>query len=209
MGLTSHDPSNARSRRTRAALLDATREILEGDGFEALTMAAVAGRAGVSRRAVYLHFASRAAMVDALFQHIAETEGLGESTRRVWEAPDAAAALDEWARHLADYHTRLLPVTRAIERVRRVDEDAARHRTRVVRAQLANCRKLAVWLDREDRLAPPWTVDTATDMLWALISTDMIEGLLVDRRWSRRRLAAHLAVVLRATFARDPAAETE
>lgn len=199
------DPSNARSRRTRAALLDATREILEDDGFEALTMAAVAARAGVSRRAVYLHFASRAAMVDALFQHIAETEGLGDSTRRVWEAPDAAAALDEWARHLARYHTRLLSVTRAIERVRRVDGDAARHRERVVRAQLANCRELAVWLDREDRLAPPWTVDTATDMLWALISTDMIEGLIIDRRWSRRRLAVHLAVVLRATFARDPA----
>jgi hypothetical protein len=31
----------------------------------------------------------------------------------------------------------------------------------------------------------------------------MIEGLLVERRWSRRRLAEHLAVLLRSTFARD------
>jgi len=29
---------------------------------------------------------------------------------------------------------------------------------------------------------PPWTVDTATDLVWALVSTDMIEGLLVERR---------------------------
>lgn len=198
------DPSNARSRRTRAALLDATRAILEDEGFEALTMAAVAERAGVSRRAVYLHFASRAALVDSLFEHIAEREGLAESTRRIWEAPDAVAALDEWARHLARYHTRLIPVTRAIERIRRADADAARHRQRVVRAQLANCRRLAVGLYDEGRLAPPWTVDTATDMLWALISTDMIEGLLVDRRWSRRALAGHLSVLLRSTFARGP-----
>jgi AcrR family transcriptional regulator len=194
------DPSNARSRRTRAALLDATRAILEDDGFEALTMAAVAARAGVSRRAVYLHFPSRAALVDALFQHIAEREGLGESTRRVWDAPDATAALDEWARHLATYHARLLPVSRAIDRVRRVDADAAHHRQRVVREQLANCRRLAARLAEEGRLAPPWTVESATDMLWALISTDLIEGLLVDRRWSRSRLADHLSVLLRATF---------
>lgn len=198
------EPTNARSRRTRAALLDATRAILEDQGFEDLTMAAVAEHAGVSRRAVYLHFSSRAALVDSLFQHIGQTEGLAESTGRVWEAPNAVAALDEWARHVARYHSRLLAVTRAIERVRREDADAARHWQRVVRAQLSNCRKLARWLEEEGSLASSWTIDTATDMLWALISTDMIEGLLVERRWSRKRLASHLSTLLTSTFASQP-----
>ncbi|MGH9225010.1 MAG: TetR/AcrR family transcriptional regulator, partial [Acidimicrobiales bacterium] len=199
-------PTNARSRRTRAALLASTRSILEREGFEALTMHAVAERAGVSRGAAYLHFGSRADLVAALFEHIAATEGPGESTERVWAAPDAAAALDEWARHLARYHSRLLAVTRAIERVHRIDADAADYRARVVEAQLANCRRLATWLHDEGRLAPPWSVATATDMLWALISTDMIEGLLVDRRWSQRRLGEHLGVLLRSTFAARPSA---
>jgi hypothetical protein len=110
------------------------------------------------------------------------------------------AALDRWARHLANYHPRLIAVTRAVEREHRRDSDAARHRSRVVRAQLANCRRLARWLDEDGRLAAPWTVATATDMLWALISTDMIEGLVVDRRWSRRRLEQHLAHLFRSTF---------
>lgn len=200
MTTTIEDPSNARSRRTRGALLAATRSILEERGFEALTMAAVAEGAGVTRRAVYLHFASRADLVDALFEHIAGTEGLAESLERVWQSPDAAAALDEWAAHLARYHSRLLAVTRAVERVHRVDPDAAAHRARVVRAQVANCRRLAGWLALEGRLSPPWTVETATDMLWALISTDMIEGLLVDRRWSRTRLAERLGTLFRSTF---------
>ncbi|HSO53579.1 MAG TPA: TetR family transcriptional regulator, partial [Actinomycetes bacterium] len=39
-------PQNARSRRTRAALLAAARSLLEEQGAEALTMAAVAERAG-------------------------------------------------------------------------------------------------------------------------------------------------------------------
>lgn len=197
-------PSNARSRRTHAALLAATRSILEDEGFEALTMGAVAELAGVSRGAAYLHFASRADLVSALFRHIAETEGLAESTERVWQAPTAVDALDEWARHLARYHPRLIAVTRAVERVRGLDPDAAAHRRRVVRAQLANCRRLATWLHDEGRLAPPWTVDTATDMLWALISTDMIDGLLADRGWSQRRLAESLGLLLRATFTAEP-----
>lgn len=168
-------------------------------------MAAVADRAGVSRRAVYLHFASRSELVAALFDYVAQTEGLAESTAPVWDAPDAAAALDEWARHMARYHPRLIAVSRAVERVQRDDPDAAAHRERVVRAQLGNCRRLAEWLEREGRLAPPWTVETATDMLWALISTDMIEGLLT-RRWSRRLLGERLGLLLRSTFMRDPEA---
>src|SRR4051812_13566187 len=160
-------PVNARSRRTRETLLSAARAILEEDGFEALTMGGVAERAGVTRRAVYLHFASRAELVGGLFDHVAREEGLADSLERVWEAADAAAALDEWARHLARYHTRLLAVDRAVERVRRADADAARHRERVVRAKLVNCRRLAQRLSDEAQLAAPWTVENAADMLFA------------------------------------------
>jgi AcrR family transcriptional regulator len=197
------EPANARSRRTRAALLAATRALLEEDGFEALTMAAVAKRAGCSRRAVYLHFASRSELVAALFDHVTEAEGLAASTARVWAAPDAAAALDEWARHLARYHPGVIAVGYAVERVKLEDPDAAKLQERVERAQLARCRRLAEWLEREDRLASPWTVQTATDMLFALISTDMIERLL-ERRWSRRRLGDRISLLLRSTFLRDP-----
>jgi AcrR family transcriptional regulator len=193
-------PTNARSRRTRATLLSATRAILEEDGFEGLTMAAVADRAGVTRRAVYLHFGTRAELVGGLFDHVAAEEGLQESLARVWDAPDAAAALDEWARHLARYHTRVLPVDRAVERVRHDDDDAARHRERVVRAKLSNCRRLAERLAVEQMLASSWTASTATDVLFALTSSDVVEGLTVDRRWSRQKLADHLGLLLRSTF---------
>jgi AcrR family transcriptional regulator len=199
------EPSNARSRRTRAALLTAAHAILQEQGFEALTMTAVADRAAVTRRALYMHFASRAELVAALFDHVASVEGLQESLRRVWEAPDAASALGEWAAHLARYHPRLLAVDRALQRVWRQDPDAAAHRRRVVAEQLRNCRRLAQRLHDEGRLAGGWTTGSASDMLFALISTDMIEALIVDRRWSRQRLAEHLALLLRSTFVAEPA----
>jgi len=194
------EPTNARSRRTRAALLAAARQILEEDGFEALTMTAVGDRTGVTRRAVYLHFATRTDLVAALFDYVASVEGLDESLQKVWDAPDAVSALDEWAAHLARYHPRLLAVDRALQRVWRLDPDAAAHRKRVVAAQLSNCRGLVKRLQEEERLAASWTPTAAADMLFGLISSDLIEALLVDRRWSHRRLADHLALLFRSTF---------
>lgn len=197
---TNEDLRTLRGEQTRAAVFAATREILEKKGFEALTMAAVADHAGVSRRALYNHFASRAELVGALFDDMAEAEGLAQSVRPMKEAPDAGAALDEWARHLARYHPRLIAIDRAVARVREVDEDAARHWERVKREKYANCRQLAERIARDRQLAPAWTVESAADMLYALISSDMVEALLGDRRWSSERFARQLALLLRSTF---------
>jgi AcrR family transcriptional regulator len=196
-------PGNSRSRRTRQALLSTTRAILEGEGFDALTIKAVAERAGVTRAAVYLHFASRAQLVGALFDYMAETEKLAESLEAVWSAPDAVTALEEWARHLARYHIRLLPIDRAVHRVRDHDADAAAHHARVAAAKLANCRRLADRVHAEGRLAEPWTPATAADMIYALSTSDVIESLTVDRHWSRRRLADGLSALLRSTLVAD------
>ena len=195
-------PENARSRRTRAALLDATRTLLEEGGSEALTMTAVAERAGVTRRAVYLHFPSRTELLVALFDHVNEVEGLSTSLGAVWTAPDAPAALEEWARHVERFHPRVLAVATAVKHARRVDPDAEAHWRVVVRDQQSACRRLARWLHREGRLAPPWSPSSAADMLWALTSFDLLEELTVDRGWSTRRYGRHLAAVLRATFVR-------
>jgi AcrR family transcriptional regulator len=208
---TISEPTNARSRRTRAALLAAARAILEDEGFDALTMTAVADRADVTRRTVYMHFPSRSALVGEMFDHVAGAEGLAESLEKVWASPDAVSALDAWAEHLARYHPRLLAVDRAVQQTWRQDPDAAAHRARVVAAKLSNCRRLARWLADDGRLADAWTTESAADMLFALIASDVIEALIVDRRWSRQRLADNLAILFRSTFAaaddaRPPAA---
>lgn len=198
------EPGNARSRRTRAAVLAATRAVIEERGFEALTMAAVAEHAGVSRRAVYLHYASRADLLTALFDYVSNEEGLAASIRPVWAAPDAVSALDEWAAHLARYHPRILAIDLAAERVREVDPDAERHRQTVINHQRGACRRLATWLRDDQRLASSWTVQSAADMLWALMSSAMIKSLLVDCAWSPKRYGERLAVLLRSTFVHDP-----
>jgi AcrR family transcriptional regulator len=197
------EPRNARSRRTAASLLRAARDLIEQDGFAALTMAAVAERAGVSRRAVYLHFASRTELLGALYRSLGETDDLARSLQAVWDRPDAEAALTEWAEHIARSHPRILGVVRAVERARYGDPDAARLWQTAQGNWLKGSRRLMRWLDDEGRLAPRWSVDAAADMMWALMSIDVLDRLLNERRWSTRRVAAQLATLFRATFVRD------
>ena len=174
--------------------------MLEAEGFDALTMAAVAERAGVTRRAVYLHFQSRTELVAALFDFVTDAEGLEQSLAAVWSAADSVVALDAWAHHIAGFHARVMAVARAVEQVHRRDPDAAEHRRRYLDEQLAACARLAQWLHREGRLASQWTPDTAGEMLWSLISVEMLERLLVERGWSRQHLGEQLSLLLRSAF---------
>jgi AcrR family transcriptional regulator len=202
---TIEEPQNARSRRTSAALLAATRELIEDEGFEALTMAAVAERAGVTRRAVYLHFSSRTELLTALYRSLGQTEKLAASLQAVWNSPDALSALDEWAQHIARSHPRILPVLRAVQSARHDDPDAAQLWETTLRNWHKGSHRVAEWLQTEGRLSPAWTTDSAADMIWALMSLDMLERLLTDRRWSRKRFGQHLAALLKATFVQEPA----
>ena len=194
------EPRNARSRRTGAALLRAARELIEQDGFAALTMAAVAERAGVTRRAVYLHYATRTELLAALYRSLGETDDLARSLQAVWDCPDAVAALTEWASHIARSHPRILGVLRAVERARYTDPDAAELWQTAQGNWLKGCRRLMRRLADEHHLAPRWTADTAADMMWALMSFDVLDRLLNERRWSHRRTAEHLAALFHATF---------
>jgi AcrR family transcriptional regulator len=197
------EPQNARSRRTRAALLEAAREIVEGDGLPALTMAAVAERADISRRAVYLHFESRGQLVTALFDHVNEQEDLAASLRGISTAPDAAVMIAEWAAHLGRFHPRIARVARAVQRVHDTDEDAARHWRLIQQDWRRLCARVARRVKDEGRLAPTWTVDTMTDMLQALMSLDVLETLLDERGWSPSRYSRHLCDVARSSFLKD------
>lgn len=195
-------PANERSRRTRRALLAAARAILEEEGFEALTMGAVASRAAITRRGVYVHFDSAAALVGELFDHIAETEDLAGSVAKVWQAPDAVTGLDAWVGHLVSYHPRVMPIDRALQRVEGGDPAAAAHRSRVSAAQRANCDRLARWLADEGRLAEQWSVAMASDLLYGFISSEMFERWMRDCGWSTTELRDRLSLVLRSTLVR-------
>lgn len=193
-------PQNVRSRRTRAALLEAAREIVEERGVPALTMGAVAELAGVTRRSAYLRFESRTHLLTALFDYVNESEDLAASVRPVGDAPDAAAALQAWADHVARFHPRILRIARAVQSMKDTDPDAAEHWRLVQEDWHRLCLRLARRLHGEGAPAPGWTVETMADMLQALMSLDVLETLVYQRGWSVDDFAGHLARVAQSAF---------
>src|SRR6266480_4420461 len=61
------EPARLSRAERRDALLDATAELVSSAEIDAVTMEAVAERAGVSRPLVYKHFANRGELLAALY----------------------------------------------------------------------------------------------------------------------------------------------
>jgi AcrR family transcriptional regulator len=193
-------PRNERSRRTRRAILDATWALLESVGPEGTTMAAVAERAGITRRALYLHVTSRAELFLAVHAHVDERLDLGASIRPVAEASDAVGALEEFAAHLARYHPKILSLDIALLAEARNDLDVAELVERGALMWRDECRNIAARLADEGRLAEPWSVDTAADLLWTFMFPETLQRLNTQRGWSPDTYRDLLAVVFRRTL---------
>src|SRR5262249_28877359 len=142
-------------------------------------------------------------LVTALFDHVAAREGLADSLARVWSAPDARAALSEWAAHVARYHSRILAVDRASAAAADTDPDAARHRAQVNAGQLAACRPLARRPAKGGTRAKPWPTGGAPDLLGALLPPALVPRLTVPRQWGTTDFADRLAVLLHRTLTTD------
>jgi AcrR family transcriptional regulator len=67
-------PGRPRSERARRAILQAANELLDGEGFAAVTVEAIAERAGVSKATVYRWWPNRAAVVMDGFLSIVSSE---------------------------------------------------------------------------------------------------------------------------------------
>lgn len=199
------NPQNRRSQDTRAAILDATWRILEERGAAETTMSAVAIAAGVSRRGLYLHFASRGELFVAVRDHVDGRLDLASSLQPLSEAADAVATLDAWARHVVVYHSQIAAIMRAVDRIRDDDPDAAALWSRARTAWYEACEHVAGALAAEGRLAEPWTVATAADLLCAFMSVEFILELGEERSWGTECLTDRLQLVVRRTLVAEPA----
>jgi AcrR family transcriptional regulator len=77
--------SNYHHGSLRVALIHAARDILESQGYDALTLRAVARRVGVSQAAPYNHFADKAALLGAI-----AAQGFNEFAAAMRQEMDAA-----------------------------------------------------------------------------------------------------------------------
>lgn len=101
-----------RSVQSQQAILDATLALLAAEGFEAMSIEAIATRAGVGKKTIYRWWASKEALVIDAIKHVQQMEYLVIDTGSVrddlltlfgitlqaWSGPDARSLLLELVR---------------------------------------------------------------------------------------------------------------
>ncbi len=92
------DQRLVRGRETREQLLSAAIAVLGDEGYGAMSMRAIADRAGVRLSLVQYHFGSKRGLVEAVLEHF--TEGLLERQRAMWN--DGRSFAEQW-RTACDY----------------------------------------------------------------------------------------------------------
>ncbi len=177
---------------THGRILDAALARVRDNQGAGLTMAEVAAQAGVSRQAVYLHFADRTALLVALVHHVDETHGLAAKIAAIVNAPSARAAVAGMVALQASGNPGLWPIARILDSLRHSDPavDAAWQDRQAGR--LRGCRAIAERFQQESGLAPHLSLDAAADLLWTLTSLRLWEDLVIGRGWSAERYRTHV-----------------
>jgi AcrR family transcriptional regulator len=167
---------------TRDRILDAARQLLEKQGNAVPTMSAIARAAGISRQAVYLHFADHAELLQALVVHLDDREQLQAGVAAVQAAGDATGQIRAWARMQTWHNPRIAAIARALDTTRNTEPAAAaawRDRTgNRMRGALSIIQRLR----DEARLHPSWATAEAAALLWELTSFHVWDDLVNEAK---------------------------
>jgi AcrR family transcriptional regulator len=180
---------------TRIRILQAALALVEG-GATAITMNEIAREAGLSRQALYLTFADKAALFIALLRYVDGRRGIVAEWKHLRSAENGVAALmaiiDRQARLSPAYR----PLAEAFELLRRQDPAAEAAWQDRQSDRLEGCRVVARRLEDEGRLRPGLDVSVAADLIWSFTSSTAWDDLVVKRGWSGESYRKYLGDIL-------------
>jgi AcrR family transcriptional regulator len=188
------------SRSSIGRILDTALALITKRGDAHVTMAQIAKAARVSRQAVYLHFADRAALMLAVARHVDEKLGVPGEIQRIAEAPTAVAMLDAMVSMQAGLNPAIWAVARGVDAIRRTDAAAEHAWQDRLNNRLEGCRAIVARLRSEGSLRTgldPWV---AADLVWTLTSLRMWEDLVLERGWSAEQYKQQISRLLRETL---------
>ena len=195
-----------RAAATRAAILAAAEELFLREGYTRTSMKAVAIRAGVSERTMYLAFATKASLLRQVIQLAVQgDEALTPiSERPEWRAVVVGATdevFDRFAALSTTTMTRTADIIALGESAASTDPELVEYRDRAHAATRADLRALATELNRRGALGPGISEQDTVDTLYALATNESI-FLRLTRQcgWTPERYADLIARTLTATL---------
>jgi AcrR family transcriptional regulator len=181
---------------TRKRILEATVRMLVERGGQGVRMGDIAKESGISRQAVYLHFASRTELLVAATRYLDE---LLDVDSRLAPSRAARSGSERLARYIecwGNYIPEIYGVAKALLLVKDTDEAAAAAWKDRMSAMRDGCRAAIDALHADGKLAPEWTRERATDVLWTMLSVPNWEILTGECGWSNQQFVDRMKTLV-------------
>ena len=185
---------------TRERILKAALDLLEQSVGKGVRMSDIAKQAGISRQALYLHFATRAELLIAVTHYVDE---LKESDARL--APSRAAQsgverLDAFVEAWTGYIPEIYPTAKVLMAMGDTDKEAAAAWDLRMRDMKEGCAAAIDALVADNDLSAAYSRQDATDLLWAMLSVRNWEHLKLQCGWSQKKYANAIKSLARQLF---------
>ena len=191
---------SSENRETREKILAAALELLESGTAQAVRMADIAKKTGISRQAVYLHFKTRADLLIATTRYLDEIQNVDEGLVPSRTAKTGKERLDAWIEVWGNYIPVMYGVGRALLAMRDTDDAAAAAWDERMAAMRHGCEAAILALERDGDLSPNYSVDDAVDFLWTLVSVRNWEQLTQECGWTQEKYIQQLKIATRTLF---------
>jgi len=183
--------------RTRAAILDAARELFTERGYTATPMTAIADRAGVALDTVYASVGRKPELARLLIETaISGTDHAVPAEQRdyvkaVRAATDAGTKIDLYAAAVAATAPRLALVYSIIQQAAPAEPGLAALWAEIAERRAANMRRFVANL----ATVSPLRLDPgeAADIVWATNAAEMYQLLVRQRGWTPQQYQRFLA----------------
>jgi len=109
---------------TRSRILEAARQLLATESTADLSMDAVARKADVSRLTIYYQFSSRAGLLEALYDHLAQRGNMQQMVE-VFQESDSSSAIEKMVRTFVGFWASDPHVMRRLRAMAALDPEIA------------------------------------------------------------------------------------
>jgi AcrR family transcriptional regulator len=173
---------------TRDRIFTAARDLFEARGFE-VSMGEIASRAGISRQAVYLHFASKADLLRRLTSWVEEQADLSSLLQPVYDAPTGEQALQALVQAAAEFEPQIHALARAVERIDSHNPQLQEISADRMRRRLDAMTGIVGRIQAEGRLRPGWDIDRAAAFVWSTTAPPAYHLMVVELGWTPHQWA--------------------
>jgi AcrR family transcriptional regulator len=178
---------------TRRRIVEATRKLLQSEGYAGMTVEAIARRAEVSAQSVYAIFKSKTGILIELLDQAAFGADYDDAVRKALSASDPETRLRlaaPIARQIHDAQSATFDVLRGAGVVA---PELAKLEQQREHLRYERQKTMIISLRDAGRLQPTLDYATARDIFWMLTGRDVYRMLVRERGWSSQKYQDWLA----------------